>query len=271
MAGASAPEAAERTAVDKALSLLAALGGESPAGLGVTELGRRTGLTKSTAFRLLGVLLRNGVIERVGSNYRLSPALGELGGHADDPRHEWLCTVLTPFLADLYELTHETVHLAVLDGLDVLYINKLYGHRPVRSPSRIGGRVPAHCTAVGKSLLAYDAQAIDAVAARSLAGLTAHTITDRNLLERHLCEVQRDGIAFDHEEALLGLTCVAAPVFGPAGRPVAAVSVAGATGRFDPRQHAAALRRICYAAGRALVAAQGPPRSPGALARMAAS
>ncbi|MBL7487663.1 IclR family transcriptional regulator [Frankia sp. AgB1.9] len=269
MAGTSAQKGADRTAVDKAMSLLAALGGESPAGVGVTELARRTGLTKSTAFRLLAVLGRNGVIERVGSDYRLSPSLLELGGRADDPRHERLSTVLTPFLADLYELTHETVHLAVLHGTEVLYINKLYGHRPVRSPSRIGGRVPAHCTAVGKSLLAYDATAIDAVARHGLTGLTDHTITDRDLLERHLCDVQREGIAFDHEEALAGLTCVASPVFGPTGRPVAALSVAGATGRFQPQQHAAALRRVCYAAGRALVTAQGPYRAASAPARAA--
>ncbi|WP_405093178.1 IclR family transcriptional regulator [Micromonospora sp. NBC_01392] len=249
---------AERTAVDKALSLLTAFGSQSGAGLGVSELARRAGLTKSTAFRLLGVLQRNGVVERVGCNYRLGRALYELGGHLYSPAHERLGALLTPFVVELYELTHQTVHLGVLRGTDVMYVNLLYGHQRVPCPSRLGGVVPAYCTALGKVLLAYDADATDATLSRGLQSFTEQTIVVPAELQARLAEIRRDGIGFDNGEARVGLTCIAAPVFGPNGRPAAAISVSGAAGRFNPRMHEAALRRVCYAASRALAAARAP-------------
>jgi DNA-binding IclR family transcriptional regulator len=258
MTGVETMSRGEHTAVDKALSLLTAFGAQSYTGLGVSELARRAGLSKSTAFRLLGVLLRNGVVERTGSDYRLGPALHQLGDHVYSPVHERLGALLTPFLAELYELTHETVHLAVLIDTEVLYVNKIFGHQRVRSPSRLGGRAPAYCTGVGKVLLAYNAEAAEATLRRGLSARTERTITDPAELRAHLAIVRRDGIAFDDGEALAGLTCVAAPVFGPNGRPVAAISVSGATERFDPQAHAQALRRVCFAAGRTVAAGYVP-------------
>lgn len=253
-------EIGERTAVDKALSLLTAFGPRSYAGMGVSELARRSGLTKSTAFRLLGVLQRNGLVERVGSSYRLGRMLHELGSHVYAPANERLGALLTPFLAELYELTHETAHLAVLVGTEVLYVNKIFGHQRVHSPSRLGGRAPAYCTAVGKVLLAYDAEATEAAVHHGLAPLTERTIVDPARFRTHLAQVRRDGIAFDHGEVQPGLTCVAAAVFGPDGRPAAALSMSGPVDRFDPAAHAPALRRACFAAGRVLAATRAPAR-----------
>ncbi|MFF5085029.1 IclR family transcriptional regulator [Actinoplanes sp. NPDC000266] len=258
MASADTAVASEPTAVDKALILLTSFGPQSHTGIGVSELSRRSGLTKSTTFRLLGVLQRNGMVERAGSDYRLGRVLHELGGHVYSPANERLGALLTPYLAEIYEMTHETVHLAVLQGTNVLYVNKLFGHRGVRSPSRLGGQVPAYCTGVGKVLLAYDAEATEATLRQGLRPVTAHTIVDSAELRTHLSQVRRDGVAFDNGEVLDGLTCVAAPIFGPDGRPVAAISVSGPTGRFAPQAHAPALRRACFAAGRALAAAQTP-------------
>jgi DNA-binding IclR family transcriptional regulator len=246
----------ERASVDKALSLLTVFGAEAYTGVGVSELARRARLSKSTAFRLLGVLERNGVIERVGSDYRLGQKLHELGARVYAPDHDRLREVLTPFLIDLYELTHETVHLAVLHGGDVVYLNKLYGHRPVRSPSRIGGRAPAYCTGVGKALLAYHHDAAERVLASQLKPLTPRTLSQTEALRSALATIRSEGIAFDDEEAFVGLSCVAVPVLGPSGRPVAALSVAGATGRLDTRSQAPALRRVSYAASRALARAR---------------
>ncbi|MFG2044920.1 IclR family transcriptional regulator [Dactylosporangium sp. NPDC048998] len=238
----------DRAAVDKAIDLLSSFGGHTKAGLGVSELARRSSMSKSTAFRLLGVLERNGVVERVGSNYRLGARLHSLGIQVYTPEGERLRDLLTPFLADLYELTHETVHLAMLDGPDVVYLAKLFGHRPVPSPSKVGGRVPAHRTAVGKALLAFDPAATDLIASMPLTGLTPFTLTDHGALLKELAAVRQDGIAFDRQEARIGLTCVAAPVFGPSGVPIAGLSVSGATGRFVPAEHAVALRRVSLAA-----------------------
>jgi IclR family KDG regulon transcriptional repressor len=256
----------ERASVDKALSLLTVFGAEAYTGVGVSELARRAQLSKSTAFRLLGVLERNGVVERIGSDYRLGQKLHDLGTQVYAPDHDRLREVLTPFLIDLYELTHETVHLAVLHGTDVVYLNKLCGHRPVRSPSRIGGRAPAYCTGVGKALLAYDHDAAENVLARQLKAWTPRTLSRPETLRRQLASIRSEGIAFDDEEAVAGLSCVAVPILGPSGRPVAALSVAGATGRLDTRSQALALRRVSYAASRALARVGLAGRAPLAVA-----
>src|ERR1700746_1713550 len=156
----------DRAAIDKAISLLVAFGAHASTGLGVSELARRAQLSKSTAFRALGMLERNGVVERVGANYRLGARLHELGRAVYAPGHERIRDLLIPFLTDLYELTRETVHLATLSG--------------------IGGRLPAHCTAVGKVLLAYDPDAADAALCAPLRRFTAHTITDPGTLAAEL-------------------------------------------------------------------------------------
>src|SRR2546423_3003088 len=145
---------APRAVVDKAFTVLEAWRhrGET---LGSSELARRTGLPKSTTHRLLGMLEAADVVERLGNGYRLGTRLHRFSRvFAARYPHE-LRDVSLPFLQDLYELTHETVHLAVLDGTDVHCVEKVYGHRrsPVRS--RVDRVLPAHSTALGKALLAY--------------------------------------------------------------------------------------------------------------------
>ncbi|MFF3501049.1 IclR family transcriptional regulator C-terminal domain-containing protein [Streptomyces sp. NPDC003247] len=251
-----------QTAVDKALVLLKSLA-ELDGEIGVSELARRTRLTKSTAFRLLGILQRNDLVERVGSNYRLSSQLFDIGARVYGPTPWVLQERLMPYLADLYELTHETVHLATLHSTDIVYVNKLQGHRGTRSPSRIGARLPAYCTAVGKALLAFDHSAAEAAIAGGLMPRTENTCTDPDQLRAELQRIRQEGIAYDRQEAVPGLTCVAVPVMGSAGRPVAALSVSGAPRRFAPARFAPALRRVAYEAGRAMNAAaplrQAPP------------
>jgi DNA-binding IclR family transcriptional regulator len=262
---------AQRTAVDKALFLLNALA-EVDGEIGVSELARRTRLTKSTAFRLLGILRRNDLVEQAGGGYRLAPRLFDIGTRAYGATPPLLQERLTPHLADLYELTHETVHLAVLRDTDIVYVNKIQGHRAAHSPSRIGARMPAYCTGVGKALLAFDHDAAEAAVANGLRARTEYTVTDPGRLRAELLRARRDGIAYDRQEAIPGLVCVAVPVMGPAGRPVAALSIAGAGHRFDPARFAPALRRVAHAASRtvgAVMAARQavPPavdRSPAA-------
>ncbi|MGN6218745.1 MAG: IclR family transcriptional regulator [Microbacterium sp.] len=241
----------DRASVDKALSLLVAFRAQTQTGVGVSELARRSGMSKSTAHRILGMLERNRAVERAGTAYRLGPVFAEIGARVDSPIHDALRDLLTPYLADLYQATHQTVHLAALHGTDVVYLNKLHGHRSVRSPSRIGGRIPAYCTAVGKVLLAHDAGAMDATLAGPLSQWTARTIVDPELLARELETVRERGVAVDRGELLEDLHCIAGPVMGPRGRPVAAFSVSCPAGA-DPTKYAVELRRLCYAASRAL-------------------
>jgi DNA-binding IclR family transcriptional regulator len=248
----------DRAVIDKAIGLLVSFGDQAASGVGVSELARRASLSKSTAFRLLAMLERNGVVERVGRDYRLGARLYELGSSVYAPGQDAL-DELTPFLVDLYEATHETVHLVTLHGADVLVLGKLYGHRRVPAPSQVGGLLPAHATAGGKALLAYDPHACDLVRDRGLTRLAAATVVDPDALAEQLAQVRVTGIAREEGEVAAGLTCLGAPVFGPGRRPVAALSVSVAAGRLDQRRLEPPLRRIACAASRAVVRAAALP------------
>ncbi|MDP9166382.1 MAG: IclR family transcriptional regulator [Actinomycetota bacterium] len=241
----------DRAAIDKAFSLLVAFGGDASTGLGVSELARRTSLSKSTAFRVLGMLERNAMVERVGKNYRLGSRLHELGREVYAPGLDRLRDVLLPYLTELFETTKSTVHLATLHGTDVLYLAKLNGHRTVAAPSRIGGRLPATCTSIGKVLLAYDPDAAAAALAAPLPRLTPRSTTDPASLEQGLSAIRRAGVATEYEESRLGVQCAAVPLLGRNGRPMAAMSVSAPVGE-DMRPIIATLRRVCASAARAV-------------------
>ncbi len=245
----------KRSAIDKAMDILNSFGKNAYTGIGVTEISRRTNLPKSTTFRILASLQANGAVERVGEMYRLGKMIQELGQTDDSEQQRLLRDVLTPFLADLYSRTKQTVHLAILDETDVVYLNKLYGHMHVRSPSRIGGRVPAYCTAVGKVLLAHNSEATAKVLEEPLRAWTPNTITDPEKFRAELAKVREENLAFDRAEVLRGLNCVAAPILDRHRRPIAALSVSGPVGRFDPKSHATMLRKVCFEATRTLAAA----------------
>jgi DNA-binding IclR family transcriptional regulator len=234
------------TSVGKAIALLEAF--DRPGGIGVSELSRSSGLPKSTAYRLLQILEEWQLIERSGRRYRLGSRLFELGNRVPYCTPRSLRDVAHPFLEELYELSHETVHLAVINGTDVLYLEKLYGHNPVRSPSYIGGRVPAYSTALGKAMLAYSSkELVTRVLASQLQPRTPHTVVLPGLFLEQLRRAKDTGVAFDREEASIGLTCVAAPILDKQNQPVAAISISGATSRFRPDEYAAAVRRCAVA------------------------
>ena len=233
----------DRAAVDKAMSLLVSFGADGASGVGVSELARRAGLPKSTTHRVLGMLERNGVIEKTGQRYRLGARLAELGRSVYAPGHDRIRDLMIPYLADLWEATHETVHLAALHGTDVVYLSKVYGHRQHKMPSRTGSRLPAYVTAVGKALLAHDPDALELTLARRLVPLTSRTVADADTLIEQLAEVRVAGLAREDEEVVPGLSCVAVPIFGASGRPVAALSLSMPTAKLDPRVHEPLLRR----------------------------
>jgi IclR family KDG regulon transcriptional repressor len=241
----------DRAAVDKAFSLLVAFGDDAGAGLGVSELARRTGLSKSTAFRVLGMLERNKMVERIGTGYRLGARLQELGRAANSPQQDHVRDLLMPYVIELFEVTRHTVHLAVLQGLDVLYLAKLYGHRTVGVPSRIDGRLPATCTGVGKALLAYSPNDAAKSLALPLRQLTPYSILDADALTLELAEVRSVGVATERDESRIGVQCVAAPVLGRNGRPWAALSVSAPTSS-DLRAATSSLRQVCASAATAL-------------------
>ncbi|MEO6116727.1 MAG: IclR family transcriptional regulator [Pseudolysinimonas sp.] len=240
-----------RSVLDKVANLLSAFGDDARTGLGLSELARRVHMSKSTAYRILGDLERTQVVDRVGQRYMLNSGTADrLGIGTWSSRNRIVGGLLTPFLIDLHVETSQTVHLAALEGVDVVYLNKLYGHRNVSIPTSIGGRAPSHATAVGKCLLAYDSRASDALA-NELPSYTSSTVTDRRGLELMLRRVRATGRAEDHGEFVAGIRCIAVPVFIAPGRPIAAMSVVGPAQGFDFDSYDTILRVIARNAGRA--------------------
>jgi DNA-binding IclR family transcriptional regulator len=236
--------------VDRAFSLLYAFSPADPE-LSLAELCRRTGIAKPTAHRILGELASWGLVERAGTGYRLGMGLFELGARA--PAQLSLREAAAPVLADLAEATRETVHLAMLRETDVVYIQKLAGRNAPKLGSRLGGRMPAYCTGVGKALLAFsDAETIQAALAAGLARRTARTIVAPGLFRRELAMVRRRGYAEEHEESSRGIACVAAPVVGADGLALAAVSITGWASRLNTERLAPAVRTAALGVGRAV-------------------
>lgn len=232
---------ADPTVLGKVMAVLQAFTPADGNGLGFADLQRRTGLAKGTLHRVLSDMVRVRLLDRAEGRYLLSRQLFELGMLASIERG--LLEVATPFLEDLYERTHETVHLGIREGTEVVYVAKIGGHRQVKSPSRLGGRMPLHATAIGKALLAHAPDEVRAqVLARPLQRLVARTITAPGLLSRQLSDIVTSGVSYEFEESTVGIVCVAAPVLDPDGYAVAAVSVAGPINRFHPQQHASSVR-----------------------------
>ena len=218
--------------------------------LTLSEVSTRTGLPRSTAHRLLVDLAGMGWLTRRGNTFELGLALFELGERVG-LKHR-LRTAAIPFMQDLFAVTEQTVHLAVRDGYDAVYVEKIHGHAALPLPSQIGGRLPLTCTAVGKALLAPEDPAVqDEVLARPMRRYTPRSITDPKVLARELDSVRRTGVAIEREEAALGGCCLASPVLS-LGKPIAALSVSVPTEDFTPELLAPAVRTAALALGRLL-------------------
>jgi DNA-binding IclR family transcriptional regulator len=234
----------------KAVMVLDAFAADD-AGVRFAELQRRTGLPKATLHRIAGDLVKARLLARTDGDYYLGRHLFELGMRASVERT--LLEVATPFLEDLYERTHETVHLGLREGAEVVYVAKVGGHRQARSPSRIGGRMPVHTTAIGKALLAWaDEGERTAILSGTLARRTARTVTAPGRLREQLDSVRERGVAYEYEESAVGLVCVASPILDAKDCPIAAVSVAGAVTRFRPADHATSVRAAAAGIGATL-------------------
>jgi DNA-binding IclR family transcriptional regulator len=208
--------------------------------LGVTELSRIHGLQKSTVSRLLSTLERAGMVARDPDSGRYTLGLALVGLGVSVRRD--LRQVAQALLAELCEQTQETVHIAVLDGDEVINIEAVHPEsRQVRHAGWVGRRAPVHCSSTGKVLLAYRPQEdIERVIARGLPRVGPATITDADALRAELEAIRRRGLALAVEEFEEGLAALAAPIRDHAGRVIACVSVAGPSFRLVP----AALNRF---------------------------
>lgn len=208
MAGNSSTPGASVTS--RALALLGAFD-EQHRRLTLSELAERAGLPVPTAHRLVGELAAWGALARTpAGEYVVGRRLWDVGLLA--PVQTGLRQLASPYLHDLYAATLATVHLAVRDGVEVLYVDRLAGRTSVPVVSKIGSRLPLHSTGVGKVLLAHAPAEVQAAALGALARVTPYTVTQPGLLRRQLARVVRDGYASTVEEMSLGACSVAVPI-----------------------------------------------------------
>ncbi len=228
--------------VAKTLKVLEAFSFAEPV-LGVSELARKLGMGKSAVHRSLSTLLAHGyVIKTPDDRYRLGLKLHEMGQLVVSGLR--LHEVARGPLERLRLECQETVHLAVLDGADVVFVEQLESAGLVRVFNRVGRRVPAHATSSGKCLMAYNDGAVEVVLQRGLRRLAPRTITSKALLEETLSRVRTLGYSVSIEEGEPGVASVGAPVFGRDGSCIAAVAIAGPALRLGDEQLMRAVRQV---------------------------
>jgi len=240
--------------IERMTLILDAFDGSTPI-LTLLGLAERTGLPRSTVHRILDQMIRLRWLAHAPGGYRLGLRPLELGGLAAD--HNEIRDVVSPLLHDLCQRTGMVGHLGVLDGREVLYLDKAGGRFAASIPTRLGGRMPAHTTALGKALLASLEPSIIETSFRDrLPQLTPRTICDKAELHRELTRIRhRQGVAMDNEESVTGIACVAVPIRGR-GAAVGAMSLSGQIGgertALDTARLARVLVEVAHEAGRAL-------------------
>lgn len=227
---------AKLSSVANAIGLLKAFSDDAYE-MGITELARRLGLAKSTVHRLAATLVGTGMLEQnpETEKYRLGLATFELGALVR--RKMDVSTAAKACLMALREETGETVHLAIADATEIVYVNYLESQNAVRISSAIGLRKPIHCTAEGKAVLAFRVREDpDCLQRLRLDRRTPRTITDPHALAKELGMVRAQGFAIDDEESEIGMRCIAAPIHDDSGHVTAAVGVAGPVQRLPKKR-----------------------------------
>ncbi len=239
------------TVASRVLAIIGAFD-EGHRALTLTELAQRSNLVLPTASRLAGELVAGGALDRRDDGrYVIGRLLWEAGLQA--PVEGRLKQVAEPFLHDVYAATLATVHLAVLDGAQVLYLERMAGRASVPIVSTVGSRLPLHCTGVGKVLLAHASKDVERQALANLTRVTPYTVTAPNVLVAQLEKVRRDGVATTVEEMSLGACSMAVPVIRVSDDTVAAaIGVVVPTLKRDRQRLLGALQVAARGIGRLL-------------------
>jgi DNA-binding IclR family transcriptional regulator len=211
-------------------SLILDILGKSPQGLSIGELSQKTDFPKGTTHRLLTSLAYFDYVRQdsMTKKYHLGFKLVELGNrllHQIDLRTE-----AHPYLIELAERTKETAHMVILDRNEALYVDKVDASDHaggLRMVSMLGARIPTHCSALGKAMLAFlpEERLVSIVKDKGLPRRTENTITDYEELKKHLQLIREQGYAFDDEENEKGVRCVGAPIRDQNGKVNAAISI----------------------------------------------
>jgi IclR family transcriptional regulator, KDG regulon repressor len=244
---ASSAAAPSFPALRKALSVLSVFTYAEPV-LGVSEIGRRLGIGKSTVHRILATLVDEGFVERAPDDrYRLSLKMYEIGHRVVSGQA--LRTVALGPLERLHAETSEAVNLVVLAGTDVVYLERIETAQMMAISSSTGRRRPAYTSSAGKCLLAFGPpDALEGVIAAGLSRIAPRTITTPTMLRRALAEVRQQGYAISVDEAAKAVASIGAPVFDSSGDCVAAVSLLGPAARMNATGYDRLARRVLAAA-----------------------
>ncbi|MEV6305161.1 IclR family transcriptional regulator [Actinoplanes sp. NPDC051861] len=237
--------------LSRALRIFEAFGPERSA-LTLTDLARRAGLPLSTAHRLVGELLTWGALERdADGRYVVGLRLFEIGSLA--PRGLGLRERALPYMEDLSQVTHENVQLAVREGTELVFVERIAGSRAVPVHTRVGGRFALSATGVGLVLLAHAPHEVqEEIVGSAIRRFTAHTVTDPRVLRRMLADVRLNGFAVSDRQVTEDALSVAAPIRDPQGTVIAALSLVVRYGTFSPHALSPLVRASARAISRAL-------------------
>jgi len=219
--------------IDKTLDLLEFLSVNEQE-TGITEISKNLHLGLSTVHRILFTLKSRGyVIQNLNTKkYRLGIRLFTLGCAVQNTKH--LIEITKHYLRQLSQNTNETANLAILEGKEVIYLDTIESSEILRTEIIPGTRTPAHCTALGKVLLAFISDCEFENLYKSdepLSSLTSKSISSLEELKKNLKRVRKQGYAVDREEYKIGINCIGVPVFGRNGV-IAAISITGPASRF---------------------------------------
>ena len=221
--------------IERMMSLLDVLA-ITPEPASLKTLSQATGLHPSTAHRILAAMTQARLVERThASTYTLGIHLLELGNIVKSRIN--IREVALPYMQHLHETIGEAINLGIRDNDEIIYVERTSSGRSlVRVVYLVGGRAPLHLTSLGKLFLAAESVAdVRAYARRTgLPGKTPHSLTHLGTLERELEKIRRHDVAYDNEEAEIGLRCIASPIRNDAGLIVAGLSISAPTDRHNP-------------------------------------
>lgn len=223
--------------IERAFEIIELLAVE-PKGLSVTQLSQKLSLHKTTVHRILQTLLSRGYVQKDPQTLRYKLGVKFVEISSLYLNNIELRTEAHPFLRELVAMLNVTVHLAILDGSDVVYIDKIEQVNSIRLYSSIGKRVPAYCTALGKVMLSKfsDEEVEKMLSTISLQPYTQNTITNVKKLIDEIRFVRNRGFAVDNEELQEGVRCIAAPIYDYRGEMIAAISISAPTSVLPPHR-----------------------------------
>jgi len=222
--------------MEKALNLLELLS-DNKKEMGITEIGKELHMGSSTVYRILTTLkCRNYIVQnRQTSKYMLGTKLFILGCKVQNTTN--LIKVVTPFFQRLSQNTNETINFAILEGREVIHLFKIESKETLKAGIEVGTKVAAHCTSLGKVLLAFlpeqEFRMLYPNNNEKLATFTPNSISSVEELKKCLKKIKKQGYAIDEEEFKIGVNCLGVPIINNEGKAIAAISISGPVPRFN--------------------------------------